>query len=259
MNNLNNIDKLFKITVSSDAVENRCSNSTDTLEYDCNSGRIFDIENKKQTGFCDCYYKKLRDIELMRLDKMFPSKITKAEHVKMPHQRDFAKSIMPDKKGQFYEKPEKGVCVYGASGRGKTHMIYKYLQTMIQGMETAPSIIVKTADDLLKLWRKQYNEDSYEAEKELNNLTKCDFLVLDNLDWIGTVTEAKQQEIFALFNKLEYSDTLVYVTLNLSLEEFSDLFPTNKNGNHSIMNRIKEQCNIVDINYHEMKQGDIFK
>lgn len=139
----------------------------------------------------------------------------------------------------FSKDSGEGLIMAGPSGSGKSHLAVAIVKAIA---ETGKSAIFQSVPELLAKLRLTYdkNNDGETEDEILEQLTKCDLLVLDD---IGAEKQSAwtEERLYLLIDRRYRDKRATIVTTNLNYNEIEKLLGTRA------MDRLLETCGIVKL------------
>jgi DNA replication protein DnaC len=157
-----------------------------------------------------------------------------------------------------YRKKGRGLYIEGSFGTGKTHLA---AAISIRLIENGYSVVMKTADDLLRDIKNSWKSEEYasqdsQSEKEIISAYKtCELLVIDDLGK-ERATEWSTSVLYAIINDRYESMKPTIVTTNFNER---DLIlaesPCNTSGHRikAIMSRLHETTALITMNWEDWR------
>lgn len=129
------------------------------------------------------------------------------------------------------EKPGKGMFLYGGAGRGKTYALYAISQKYDVKVENWVEVLeeIKT--------RMSHN---HAVGDLIDNMTSEKKLVIDDVG-AEKQTDWSQEKFYMIVNRMYNKMHRLFISTNLSLEEFQEKY------GERLFSRIAEMCEIVEL------------
>lgn len=213
------------------------------------SGYLWDEINHRIIGPCECSGQKRAEAlttwkreETRRLKSILLPKI----------------NLVDTKKKPWYPKlPEHGgVWLSGPADAGKTHAVGWMLAKKIDQATRPFAWAWFGARQVLEAWSGQYSEDWESRDKArgvMQALATASVIVLNDIDKIGKVTQAREEHFFDLFDSIHSRDAELLVPSNVTIDEFcrrmdnEDMF-IRRDGIGPMQRRLKEVCKEIKLN-----------
>jgi len=191
------------------AVQYQCENCDDT-------GFALDPETHRPTGKrCECAKERraarLRRWKVEQLDRL---------NTLISGRVDLSNT---DPRPYMQRPQNQSLWLYGVARRGKTH----YAAWLIkQAIESAENDFVwgwYPIREIIKAWKDQYSDIidlKMSALKTVWDVQKCEILVIDDIDKIGTITAAREEEFYGLIDDMHGRRVQLIVTSQHSIDAF---------------------------------------
>lgn len=189
------------------------------VEYACprcdDTGYIYDFEQHRIVSRCECSRERraarLREWKAeqqVRLAKLISGRV------------DLSKTV---RRGYMDTIGQQSVWLYGPAGNGKTHCAAWLIEQAILSAENPFDWGWYPIRKLIDAWRKQYDEIvdlRIEALTIMRNLEREEIVVIDDIDKIGTLTAAREEEFFNLIDSLHGRKVQLIVTSQSNIDAF---------------------------------------
>lgn len=157
------------------------------------------------------------------------------QHSRLPR-RDKADEIL---KWQPKNSTGKGLMIHGASGRGKTFMVYLLAKHLMEKHGITP--ILYTAPGLRHAFnRAARSEDSARRDALLDRLIAAPVVIIDDLGQ-SAMTEAAEEMLWELIEGRTSRKKPIVITTQFCGQLFIDRFRTTKTG-ESVFRRLAQFC-----------------
>lgn len=144
--------------------------------------------------------------------------------------------------------------LHGIAGKGKTHFAAWIIQQAIQSAEIDFTWGWYEIRKLIAAWKNQHSELvdlKIEALTLLNHVLKCEILVIDDIDKIGTITAAREEELYGLIDEIHGKRAQLIVTSQNTIDEFCGRMQREalfmEQGKGPVQRRLKEICKEIKI------------
>lgn len=185
-------------------------------------------------------------------------------HWKLQETRRLKSILMPQinlaqtKKYPWYAQlPEKGgVWLSGPADVGKTHAVGWILARKIDRAVSPFRWAWYGARQVLEAWSGQYSDDWDSRDRArgvMHALAHASVIVLNDIDKIGKMTHAREEQFFDLFDGIYSRGAELLVPSNVTIDEFcrrmenEDIF-IRRDGIGPIQRRIKKICKEIIVN-----------
>jgi len=179
------------------------------------SGYVWDAVEHRILSRCECQ----KDEQAKRLAEWKKHETYKLKSILLP-QID----LTTTKKKPWYDKlPESGgVWLSGAPDEGKTHAVGWMLARKIDQAKAPFQWVWFSAHQVFKAWVNQYEsgEIKYAAGDVINKLEFCKVIVIDDFDKTGRITQAREEELFALIDSIYRRGAELLVPSNIDIQTF---------------------------------------
>lgn len=219
---------------------------------------VYDCENCDDTGFaldpvthrpngyrCECAkerkearLKSWRVSELDKLGNLVSGRVDLANTTRRPYMAETTQSVW----------------LHGIAGKGKTHCAAWMIQ---QAILSAQNNFVWGWYEIRKLiaaWKNQHSDFidlKIDALTTLNHVLRCEILVIDDIDKIGTITAAREEELYGLIDEIHGKRSQLIVTSQNSIDEFCGRMQREalfmEQGKGPVQRRLKEICKEIQI------------
>lgn len=188
-------------------------------EYNCerceDSGYIYDFESHRLLGRCECAKERRaarleawRSEELARLTGLVSGRV------------DLSKTA---RRGYMAGVGTQSVWLSGAAGKGKTHFAAWIIEQAIQSAENPFDWGWYPIRKLVDAWRSQYDDivdRRIEALTVMSQVERQEIIVIDDIDKIGTITAAREEEFFNMIDSIHGRKAQLIVTSQSGIDSF---------------------------------------
>lgn len=192
---------------------------TSSPEYNCerceDSGYIYDFASHKIVGRCEC----VKERRAARLENWRASELERLRSV-VSGRVDLATTT---RRGYMSGVGMQSVWLSGAAGKGKTHFAAWIIEQAIQTAESPFEWGWYPIRKLVDAWRSQYDEivdRRIEALTIMSQVERQEIIVIDDIDKIGTITAAREEEFFNLIDSIHGRKAQLIVTSQSSIDGF---------------------------------------
>ena len=224
------------------------------VRYDCencdDTGWALDAETHRPNGRrCECATERraarLRTwqaAEVDRLNDVISGRVDLSKTQPRPYMADIG---------------NKSVWLHGTAGRGKTHCAAWMIKQAITSAQAPFDWGWYPIRKLISAWKDQHSELvelKIEALTTIRQVTRCELLVIDDIDKIGTITAAREEELYGLIDELhgKKPQPQLIVTSQHDIDGFCDrmsreaLFIRSQ-GKGPVQRRLHEICREVKV------------
>ena len=133
----------------------------------------------------------------------------------------------------------KGICLFGITGSGKTYTLYA-IKNVLQawGLKEEMSNIENWVELLFEL--KEKFSGNHGLKDTLHEITKNRYVFIDDIG-AEKQTEWSQEMMYLIFNRVYQKEGILFMTSNLTVDEF-----TQRYGDR-IASRLAEMCDIKEL------------
>lgn len=225
------------------------------IKYDCDNcddtGWALDPETHRPNGRrCEC----AKDRRAARLRNWQAAETERLES--LISGRVDLKNTQP--RSYMADMGNGSVWLHGVAGLGKTHCAAWMIKRAIMSAENPFEWGWYPIRKLLSAWKNQYSDIvdlKIEALTTMRHVTRCEVLVIDDIDKIGTITAAREEELYALIDDMHgrKPEPQLIVTSQHDIDGFCDrmtreaLFIRTQ-GKGPVQRRLKEICEEVHVN-----------
>lgn len=133
----------------------------------------------------------------------------------------------------------RGICIFGITGSGKTYSLYAIKNVLISwGLKKEISNVENWVELLFEL--KEKFSSNYGIKDTLYEITKNRYVFIDDIG-AEKQTEWSQEMMYLIFNRVYQKEGILFMTSNLTVDEF-----TNRYGDR-IASRLAEMCDIKEL------------
>jgi len=222
------------------------SKRTTVPVYQCNrcedSGYIFDFETRTLLGRCECEKER-------RAEKLATWRETALERLRglVSERVDLAKT---QRRTYMTDIGTQSIWLHGRAGSGKTHCAAYYIEQAINTADAPFEWGWYPIRKLVDAWRSQYDDFvdmRIEALTILRQLEREEIIVIDDIDKIGTITSAREEEFFNLIDSIHGRKAQLIVTSQNDIDIFCDRMSREallirRDGIGPQQRRLKEIC-----------------
>lgn len=152
-------------------------------------------------------------------------------------------------------RDSKSLWLHGAAGNGKTHcaawVIKRAIETADNPFQWGWYRIRKLAD----AWQNQYSEFGdvkFDALQILKRLESDEIVIIDDIDKIGTITAAREEEFFGLIDSIHERRAQLIITSQNDIDSFCDRMSREKmfiqrDGKGPQQRRLHEICRQIEV------------
>jgi len=220
------------------------------VRYDCencdDTGFALDPETHRPNGrACEC----TKERRAARLRNWKASELERLAGI-ISERVDLAKT----ERRPYMSIGTESVWLHGVAGKGKTHFAAWKIQQAITSAENDFVWGWYPIRELLRAWKDQHSDLidlKMSALKTVWDVQKCEILVIDDIDKIGTITAAREEELYGLIDEVHGRKAQMIVTSQHSIDEFCERMNREalfmKQGKGPIQRRLHEICKEIKI------------
>jgi predicted ATPase len=125
----------------------------------------------------------------------------------------------------------RAIWLHGKSGGGKTHMMAWAIREKIKKAPLKTKWVWVTIRPLIAAWSGQYSPETdvrIEAMSLIRTVRDAAIVGLDDVDKIGTITPAREEAFFDMFDDIYNKGVCLMVSSQFSIQEFCMRMPNEK-------------------------------